>query len=113
MAKKIEIYKICQELKTDPQMMLEKSAAIEKRIDRLLHSLEEMEMIINKTNDHWQGEAAEEHKDFFYSLKPEAEENFRKMQNQVKNLREMAAVYFQAEQEVKNLSEELPSDVII
>lgn len=100
-------------LKVDPEVMYQKSVTVGKKISQMKSSFEELEVTVNKTNQYWLGEAADVHREFFNSTKPEIEEIFKRLLEHTRELGEMAAVYAKVEREVTQIAADLPSDVII
>lgn len=100
-------------LKVDPEVMYQKSVTVGSKISQMKSSFEELEVTVNKTNQYWLGEAADAHREFFNSAKPEIEEIFKRLSEHARELGEMAATYSNVEREVTQIAEDLPSDVII
>lgn len=100
-------------LKVDPEVLYQKSVTSGEKISQMKTVFEELETIVNKTTQYWMGEAADAHREFFNSAKPDIEEIFKRLSEHARELGEMAATYANVEREVAQLSEDLPSDVII
>lgn len=100
-------------LKVDPEVLYQKSVTSGKKISQMKTVFEELETIVNKTTQYWLGEAADAHREFFNSTKPDIEEIFKRLSEHARELGEMAATYANVEREVVQLSEDLPFDVII
>lgn len=100
-------------LKVDPEVMRQKSVAVTFKINKMQKAFTELETTVNKTNSYWIGEAGDAHREFFNSSKPEIEEIFKRLSEHARELGEMAATYSNVEREVTQISEDLPSDVII
>lgn len=100
-------------LKVDPEVMRQKSVTVGNKITKMKRAFEELEVTVNKTNNYWIGEAGDAHREYFQSSKPEIEEMFQRLSEHSRELAEMAATYSTAEQEVTQLAEDLPFDVII
>ena len=100
-------------LKVDPEVLYQKSVTSGEKISQMKTVFEELETIVNKTTQYWLGEAADAHREFFNSAKPDIEEIFKRLSEHARELGEMAATYANVEREVAQLSEDLPSDVIV
>ena len=100
-------------LKVDPEVLYQKSVTSGEKISQMKTIFEELEIIVNKTTQYWLGEAADAHREFFNASKPDIEEIFKRLSEHARELGEMAATYANVEREVAQLSEDLPSDVII
>lgn len=100
-------------LKVDPELMRQQSFRVRSKINKMQRAFTALEATVNKTNNYWIGEAADSHREYFNSAKPEIEEVFKRLLEHAKELGDMAAVYSNVEKVVTQLSEDLPSDVII
>lgn len=100
-------------LTVDPEIMRQKSVAAGGKISEMKKAFEALEATVNKTNHYWIGEAGDAHREFFNSSKPEIEEIFKRLSEHARELGEMAATYSDTERQVTQLSEDLPSNVII
>lgn len=100
-------------LKVDPEVLYQKSVTSGEKISQMKTVFEELETIVNKTTQYWLGEAADAHREFFNSTKPDIEEIFKRLSEHARELGEMAVTYANVERKVAQLSEDLPSDVII
>lgn len=100
-------------LTVDPEVLRQKSVTTAEKISKMKKAFEELGVTVNKTNHYWIGEAGDAHREFFNSTKPEIEEIIKRLLEHSRELGEMAAVYSNVESEVAQISEDLPSDVII
>lgn len=100
-------------LKVDPEVMFQKSAAVESKISQMKATFEDLEVTVNKTNQYWIGEAADAHREFFNTAKPEIEEILKRFLEHARELGEMASAYTDTEKKIVQISEDLPADVII
>ena len=100
-------------LKVEPEVMRQKSVSVRLKINKMQKAFTELEATVNKTANYWAGEAGDAHREFFNSSKPEIELMFKRLLEHATELGEMAAVYSNVEKEVTQLSEDLPSDVIV
>lgn len=100
-------------LTVDPEVMRQKAATVEGKIREMKSAFEELGTTVDKTKNYWIGEAGDAHRTYFTDRKPEIEEIFQRLSEHVRDLNQMASVYSGTEQEVKELSEGLPSDVIV
>lgn len=97
----------------DPEVMRQKAVTVEGKIRGMRSAFDELGNIVDKTKNYWIGEAGDAHRTYFTDKKPEIEEIFQRLSEHVRELNQMASVYSLTEQEVKELSEDLPSDVIV
>lgn len=100
-------------LLVEPMALQQKSVTTAEKISKMKKAFEELSVTVNKTNNYWVGEAGDAHREFFNSSKPEIEEIFKRLSEHSRELGEMAAVYMNVEREVTQISEDLPSDVIV
>lgn len=68
---------------------------------------------VNRSNGYWQGEAADKHRRTYAEMKDVIDEIMVRLGEHVTDLRAMAQVYSESEQEIEELSFDLPSDVIV
>lgn len=100
-------------LTVDPEVMRQKAVTVEGKIREMRSAFDALELTVNKTKGYWIGEAGDAHRAYFTDRKPQIEEIFQRLTEHVRDLNQMASVYSNTEQEVKELSEDLPSDVIV
>lgn len=100
-------------LLVDPEVMRHKAAAAQKKIQEMQNVFDAMETTVNRTNNYWIGEAGDAHREYFIQKKPEIEEMFKRLNEHVRDLNQMASVYANVEKEVTEISEDLPADVIV
>lgn len=100
-------------LTVNPEIMYQKSVTVGEKITKMKTAFSDLETTVNKTNNYWLGEAADTHREYFNSAKPDIEEIFNRLSEHARELGEMAAVYANVEKEVTQISEDLPSDVIL
>lgn len=100
-------------LKVEPEIMRQKSVTVQSKITQMKQTFDNLESTVQKTNHYWLGEAADAHREFFNASKSEIEEMFQRLSEHARELAEMASIYSNVEREVTQLSEDLPSDVII
>lgn len=99
-------------LTTNPDIMLAKAAAVQSRIREMQKAFNQLERTVNKTGYYWIGEAGDAHRDYYNVHKDDVDRIFKRLTEDVDDLKEMARVYAGTEAAVKEISEELPSDVI-
>lgn len=104
---------LVSELRVDPQVMQTKAQTVQGKITEMKTAFEEMENLVRKTQNYWLGEGGEAHRELFWKTQEEREELFGRLREDVSDLCTMAAQYSATESEVKQLSEELPADVIV
>lgn len=100
-------------LKVDSQALYDKSQEVGRSLEVMRQSFAEMEAAAQGSQSYWQGEAAQAHRSACQDCQKEAEEIFRRIQEHVDELQEMAGVYEGAERAVEDLMETLPADVIV
>lgn len=100
-------------LNTNPEIMLLKATSVQEKIRQMQMAFQELEVTINKTKQYWLGEAGDAHREYYNEKKEVVREIFARLSEDVTDLREMAMVYSGAEAEAKEISGDLPSDVIV
>lgn len=99
-------------LTVDPDVMVAKANAVQGRIREMQASFSALENTVNKTKNYWIGEAGDAHREFYTKQKSNIDEIFKRLTEDVSDLHQMAAVYSSTEQQVADIAEDLPSDVI-
>lgn len=96
-----------------PEALVSKAVIVEQKVQKMQEIFEDLDTVVEKTSHYWVGEAADVHRECFISEKPEIEEILKRLMEHSKDLHQMASVYITAEQEVTEILEDLPADVII
>lgn len=100
-------------IKVNPDVLKAKASSTEGKIGELKAIFDALELSVNKTKNYWNGEAAESHREYYERQKADIETLFKRLAEDVSDLNQMASVYVATEQEVKEISSELPADVIV
>jgi len=100
-------------IKVEPEVLKAKAEVVQAKMNEMKKAFDEIENTLRKTQNYWIGEAGDAHREMFYKTKDERDEIFKRFQEDVTDLNTMAAQYIATENEVKQITEELPSDVII
>lgn len=100
-------------LTTNPDVMVSKASTVQVKIREMQAAFQELERTVNKTHQYWIGEAGDAHREFYNEQRDNIQEIFLRLSEDVTDLKEMAMVYSATEHEVKELSLDLPSDVIV
>ncbi len=96
-----------------PEALMSVSADISQKIDHMKSASSEISGIIQRTESYWVGDAAELHRTLLKEQLPKLETIITGFVSQAGKLEQIAANYSGTSQSVKEMVEELPSDVII
>jgi uncharacterized protein YukE len=99
--------------KVDSDVIRAKAQNVQVKINEIKNAFDEMEQSVNRTNQYWIGEAGDAHREYFKSRKDDIQTLFRRWNEEVSDMYQMASVYSQTEAEVEALAEDLPFDVIV
>ena len=101
------------EFQTDPEVMRQKASVVNYKIQQMKSSFSSLEYTVNQTKLYWAGEASDAYRQAFIEKKEDIETIILRLSEHVTELKEMAAVYSNVEQEVNELAMDLPGDVIV
>ena len=100
-------------IKAAPQALLAGAGSVQKTASDIRNHFSEIEAAVNRSAGYWQGDAAEAHRASYQDMKGTAEEIFARILEHASDLQKMAQTYIGAEQATREMSEDLPSDVIL
>lgn len=110
---KLTNFNLLASLTVTPETLLEKATSVQKYIRLMKQDFSNLESTVNGTKSYWIGEAGDAHRNYYESQKEEIETIFARLAEDVRDLQTMSGVYSQTEQQVRELAQELPSDVIV
>lgn len=96
-----------------PEVLLQKSQQIGAEVSRLRGLFGTVQQAVNETSAFWQGEAGEAHRNAYNSHTEDFDTMLVRLQEHVTDLNAIAGNYISFEQQVQQLEEALPSDVIV
>lgn len=96
-----------------PERMYTEADEVLRNIQKMKVEFDKIQATVNKTKGYWIGEAGELYRTKYFEKEPEIEEIFKRMMEHVTDLKQMAAVYSEAENIAQEVAESLPSDVIL
>ncbi|MBS6395829.1 MAG: WXG100 family type VII secretion target [Clostridiales bacterium] len=99
-------------VKISTEQLAQASGDIGKKVKDLRSAFEEMTDAVNRTNGYWLGEAGEAHRKAYRQMQSGQEEILRRLSEQAVDLAQIAGIWETAEQEVRELNQSLPDDVI-
>lgn len=100
------------EIKVNTMVLNNKAQAVSKSIANMVNCFENLEIIINRTNYYWIGEAGDSHRRLYRTLKPKIDEMMKRLKEHPADLLAISQRYEKTEAEVQAVSAELPTDVI-
>ena len=83
------------------------------KVSGLKAVFEDMDMAVKRTEGYWIGEAAEAHREAYRRMSPEREAILAYLFGQADDLAAIAGIWEEKEEEVKELAQSLPGDVIV
>ncbi len=98
-------------VKVDPRKLLEESRAVESTVSAIKKDFDYVRSIVNGTS-YWQGDAEKKHKKIFSDNEEDIREILKRLGEHPVDLRKMAGVYSDAEQENEQRANRLPDGVI-
>lgn len=101
------------QIKVTPEELIRKAGELQGKITKIQKEFDSLEQNVNHTVSYWIGEAGDTYRNKYKEFKPGVQEIIRRLEEHVQDLNAMAGVYQKTESEVKEVIEELPSDVIV
>ena len=100
-------------LQVNPEVLRAQAYVVQGKVRTMQQAFQRLEDTIQKTSYYWIGEAGDSHRDYYEQQKEDSQTIFKRLEEDVDDLKQMASVYDQAENAVIEISEDLPSDVIV
>lgn len=100
-------------LKVKTSELNQTAMSIHRKIKTTKNQFDEMQKIIDDSQYYWEGDANNVHRQEYNQYKDDILEIIARLSEHVTDLQEMAGVYETTENQVKDIIEELPNDVII
>lgn len=99
-------------LKVKPDELVSKSGEIKKDINAIEQSFTKVTTLVTNTKKYWEGDASDKHIKRYNELKEDFQTIVKRLKEHPDDLEKMAGVYKENENEIKNLLEALPTDVL-
>lgn len=100
-------------LKVDPEVLKTQAKELDLAINRFENNWNKMIQIIKKSKSYWIGEASDVHQEFGEDAAEEIVVILKKVRQNPKNLEKISGLFLKTENELVQLSNSLPDDVII
>ena len=100
-------------IRVTPEILTAASASISQKASRMKSASSEISEMIQRTAGYWAGDAAELHRTLLKEQLPKLETIVTGFVSLADKLEQIAVNYSGASQSVKEMVEELPSDVIV
>lgn len=100
-------------LKVDPEVLKTQAKELDLAINRFENNWNKMIQIIKKSKSYWIGEASDVHQEFGEDAAEEIVVVLKKVRQNPKNLEKISGLFLKTENELVQLSNSLPDDVII
>ena len=94
-------------------ILAERTDSAEQKINDIRNRFERMRQVVQNSGSYWEGDANEAHRREFQEYQDSIQEALARFTENVTDLRKIANIYQEAENEVQNISQDLPLDVII
>ncbi|WP_455713957.1 WXG100 family type VII secretion target [Anaerosporobacter sp.] len=99
-------------IKVTPETLYQKAEAVQDKISTMQTKFNNMLDVVSKCNSYWIGNAGDAHRKIYKEYEPEITEIFKRLSEHVTDLNAMAGVYSDAEKTVKEVAENLPTNLI-
>ncbi|MCI6896758.1 MAG: WXG100 family type VII secretion target [Gemmiger formicilis] len=96
-----------------PEVLQQKSQQIAAEVNKLRGLFSNVQQAVNGTAAYWQGEAGTAHRDAYNSHNEEFNTMLARLQEHVTDLNSIAGNYITFENQIKEIEDALPSDVIV
>ena len=100
-------------LRVTPEILTSKSNEAAQKVNSMRRRMDELRATIDKTKGYWIGEAADLHRQLYYSLEEDTKEILDRLAEHPVDLVAIAQKYSDVELKIQEMVQELPSDVII
>ena len=100
-------------LKVDPEVLKTQAKELDLAINRFENNWNKMIQIIKKSKSYWIGEASDVHQEFGKDAAEEIAVVLKEVRQNPKNLEKISGLFLKTENELVQLSNSLPDDVII
>lgn len=92
-----------------PEALETQAGQVESIARQLQTSFNQMKQYVAETEYYWKGDAANAHRERYNKNQTSIDEIIRRYEEHVKDLREMAGIYKEAEGRAANMADELPA----
>lgn len=106
------VYFSKESLQTDPDLMRQKAIVVQTKINQMKAAFGNLEYAVDRTSIYWFGEAGDVYREAFNEEKENIDTMILRLSEHVRDLQNMAAVYAGVEKEIRDIANDLPSDVI-
>lgn len=100
-------------LKVAPSVLKTQSGVVSSEINTLEQAWREMESVIKKTKGYWEGQASNQHLEYYNDVKDDMETIIRRLKEHPVDLLKMAGIYEESENMAQQIASSLPEDVIV
>lgn len=100
-------------IKVSTEALRRASVETNQEIDRVQNLFNNLEEVIKSSSLYWEGEGQQAYSHSFIEKKQYIDTALKRFRENVTDLREMAGIYHEAEQQAKEHAQMLSSDIII
>ena len=102
-----------QSLTVTPEILVEKAEAVRRKVEDMQRCFTELDRCLTRTRNYWKGEAGDAHRENYENKKEDIDEIFKRLNEDVADMIQMAGVYTSTERKVTEIASDLPHDVIV
>ena len=100
------------QIKVTPEQMSAKAAQVKIKINNMKTTFASLEQKINNSDHYWKGEAGNTYRKKYKEFKTITDTIVSRLEEHVRDLNTMSGVYQTTEQQVQQIIETLPDDII-
>lgn len=100
-------------LKVAPSVLKTQSGVVSSEVRKLEQAWKEMESVFKKTKGYWEGQASNQHIEYYNDIKDDVETIIRRLKEHPVDLLKMAGIYEESETAAQQIATSLPQDVIV
>lgn len=100
-------------LKVTPEVLHSKAELVNTKVSTMTKEFDKMSSLISRSNSYWVGKAGEVHRKTYLEKQPDIEDIFKRLNEHVRELHQMATVYIETEKATTEVAEALPNDIIL
>lgn len=97
----------------EPKALYSAAEQIRFKVQNIKNRFDEIEKIVKATDMYWVGEAGDKYRKRYVEYKPNLDEAFNRLNEYVSDLQQIAEKYIESDNSAREMSEILPSDIIV
>ena len=100
-------------IKVDTDTLALRADAAEKKIRDLRERFDRIEQIVQNSVSYWEGDGNDAHRREYREYQDDISEMLKRFQENITDLRSIAGIYREAQENATELGNDLPADVIL